>query len=342
MNYDKMKKMRADRLLAILLILQARGRTTAARLSEELEVSVRTIYRDLDALSAAGVPVYADRGPGGGCALDGNYRTTLTGLTEGELQALFALRVPVPLQQLGFGSNLQAALRKLSASLTASIRGAEESVRQRLYLDATPWSGSEAPPPFLLTVQQALWQNRQLDLIYLGPFDAAIRRQFSPLGLVSKADQWYLVGEVEGVPRVIRVSRLVAVEVSSEAAARPHGFELEQFWNRWCVTVNSQRNPYIVKVRVNPALLSRLPTLLGRGAADWKAGTVDLDGWVQGELSFETLAEARTILLGLGRGVEVLEPQALRWSLRDFAQQIDSFYREREGVRERPATLEEQ
>ncbi|MEI6310349.1 MAG: WYL domain-containing protein [bacterium] len=329
--------MRADRLLAILLILQARGRTTAARLSEELEVSVRTIYRDLDALSAAGVPVFADRGPGGGCALDRDYRTTLTGLTERELQALFALRVPMPLQQLGFGSTLQAALRKLSASLTASTRGVEESVRQRLYLDAAPWSGPEASPPFLLTVQQALWQNRQLDLIYLGPFDAAIQRQVSPLGLVSKADQWYLVSEVEGALRVIRVSRLVAVEVSPAAAVRPDGFELEQFWNRWCVTVNAQRDPYIVQVRINPALLSRLPSLLGRGATTWQAGAVDVDGWIRGELSFETLVEARTFLLGLGRAVEVVEPRALRWSLRDFARQIESLYQEKEGEEASPS-----
>ncbi len=334
--------MRADRLLAILLILQARGRTTAARLAEELEVSVRTIYRDLDALSAAGVPVFADRGPGGGCALAEHYRTNLTGLTEGELQALFALRVPLPLQQLGFGSTLQAALRKLSAALAVSNRGVEESMRQRLYLDATSWSGPEAPPPFLMTVQQALWQNRQLDLIYLDPFDTVIRRRVNPLGLVAKADQWYLVGDVEGFPRVIRVSRLVAVEVCSEAAARPDGFELEQFWNRWCAIVNAQRDSILVKVRVNPDLLLRLPNLIGRSAPGWRAGAVDADGWVGGELSFETPEQARTFLLGLGRAVEVLEPRSLRWSLRDFARQIDSFYQQREGVWERPATLEGQ
>ena len=147
--------MRADRLLSILMLLQARGKMSAQALADELEVSVRTIYRDLDALSAAGVPVYAERGPGGGCLLLDSYRTTLTGLTRDEVRALFALSIPSALSELGIDDEARTALYKLSAALPASRRPDEAGSRQRVHLDPEGWSDPKAPAPHLQRIYQA-------------------------------------------------------------------------------------------------------------------------------------------------------------------------------------------
>src|SRR5512147_2861952 len=153
--------MRADRLLSLLMLLQARGRMTAQELARELEVSERTIYRDINALSASGVPVYAESGPGGGCALLDSYRTNLTGLTADEARALFMLSIPAPLDQLGVGQELRAALLKLSAALPSSRRPDEERARQRIHIDSLAWFQGEDPVPHLHTLQQAVWQDRR-------------------------------------------------------------------------------------------------------------------------------------------------------------------------------------
>ena len=173
--------MRADRLLSILLLLQGRGRMTAEELAEELEVSVRTIYRDIDALSAAGVPVYTDRGPGGGCSLLESYRTNLTGLTQSEVQALFMLSIPSPLVDLGVSQELRMALLKLSAALPKAAQRAEERARSRIHLDSTWWFQSGEPVPHLPTIQEALWTDRKLVVRYRLPFASQVERRVDPL-----------------------------------------------------------------------------------------------------------------------------------------------------------------
>ena len=212
--------MRADRLLSILMILQARGRVTAQQLAEELEVSVRTVYRDMDALSAAGVPVYAERGPGGGCSLLDSYRTTLTGLTRDEVRALFMLSIPAPLAELGVGQELKAALLKLSAALPASRRYDEAHVRQRIHLDSVGWSETVEPVPHLRTVQQAVWEDRKLQLTYRLPFEAQAEWLVEPYGLVAKAGTWYLVCTRNGSVRTLPVSS-VTVSRSMVRSSEP-------------------------------------------------------------------------------------------------------------------------
>jgi predicted DNA-binding transcriptional regulator YafY len=158
--------MRADRLVSLLILLQTRGRMTARKLAEELEVSERTIYRDIEALSEAGVPVYAERGPGGGCALLESYRTNLTGLNDEETRALFMLStpasIPAPLVELGVSQELKSALLKLSAALPASQRQEEERARQRVHLDSVAWSRSEEPVPHLAMIHKAVWRDLRL------------------------------------------------------------------------------------------------------------------------------------------------------------------------------------
>ena len=162
--------MRADRLLSILMLLQARGRLTAGELARELEVSERTIYRDVDALSASGVPIYGDRGPDGGYALLDSYRTSLTGLTEREVRALFMLSIPAPLADLGVDGELRTALHKLAAALPDARRGDEERVRRRIHLDAVWWSREHEPVPYLAAIHEAVWQDRRLSIRYRQAF----------------------------------------------------------------------------------------------------------------------------------------------------------------------------
>ena len=204
--------MRADRLLSILMILQARGRVTARELAQELEVSERTIYRDIDALSAAGVPVYGEPGRDGGYALLDRYRTDLTGLTEGEVHALFMLSIPAPLADLGISQELKAALLKLSAALPEARRRDHEWMRQRVHLDSTWWNHGEEPVPPLRTIQQAVWEDRRLYLTYRPLFALEMEQLVDPYGLVAKAGTWHLVCSAKGR---VRVHRVCAIEGAS-------------------------------------------------------------------------------------------------------------------------------
>jgi predicted DNA-binding transcriptional regulator YafY len=329
--------MRADRLLSLLLILQTRGRQTAGALAAELEVSVRTVYRDLDALSAAGVPVYAERGPGGGCALLDSYRTTLTGLTDAEIRALFVMTVPAALAQLGLGAELKGALLKLSAALPAERRRDEAWVRQRIYLD---WSGAaqaEEPVPHLPTLQQAVWQDRRLWLAYrawAGPQLARFERLVDPYGLVAHLGAWHLVCDAGGRLRVYRVSALLEARLAGESFARPPDFDLAAFWAGWRAArdASQNRSRYFATVRVSPALVPYLSLALGPaapGPAELEAAPCDPSGWRTLSLPFDSLEAARERLLGLGAAVEVLAPAALRLGVADYAAQIAALYTKR-------------
>jgi predicted DNA-binding transcriptional regulator YafY len=320
--------MRADRLLSLLMLLQTRGRMTAKKLAEELEVSERTIYRDIDALSIAGVPVYGEPGPEGGYALLDSYRTNLTGLSEGEVRALFMLSIPASLAELGVSQELKAALLKLSAALPAAHRHDERLVRQRFHLDSTWWHQGEEAVPHLQTIHQAVWQDRKLYLTYRLPLAIEIEQFVDPYGLVAKAGVWYLVYAISGCMRTHRVSDLLDARMSEESFERPTGFDLAAFWKEWCAEREKSHFYYPVTVRVAPSFLSELSRYFG----DYirveiaQARPPDAEGWITLELSFESLEAARDRILGFGGGVEVLGPQALRMSVLDFATQIVALY----------------
>jgi len=341
--------MRADRLLSLLMLLQTRGRVTAQALAGELEVSVRTVYRDIEALSAAGVPIYADRGPGGGCALVDNYRTQLTGLHEDEVRALFVASMPGALADLGLGADLKAALLKLLAALPAERRSDDRWVRQRIFLDWESWQKttakitvSEEEPrgpaaPALQHIQQAVWNDRRLWITYRR-VSSFYRREFerlvAPYGLVAKEGEWYLVcaGSAEGGDRVrvYKVAELVGVHDSLETFARPAEFDLEDAWRAWCDRIRQDRGHYVVTAQVSPQMYVDLPLYLGEHLGDrqdrrWEEyarKTPTEAAWRPVTLQFDSLEEARTKLLGLGAGVEVMTPVALRRSLLDYAQQV--------------------
>ena len=218
--------MRADRLLSLLMLLQTRGQMSARDLAEELEVSERTIYRDITALSASGVPIYASRGPGGGVRLIDEYRTTLTGLTPDETRALFTLSMPAPLTQLGMGEKFKGALLKLSAALPDARRLDELRTRQRILLDSSWWFQSEQDVPCLQTIQQALFQDRRLRIkVRWEFFNTEFEQDAEPYGLVAKANIWYLIYGRGGTPHVQRVSQIVEAELTPDVFARPPEFQ---------------------------------------------------------------------------------------------------------------------
>jgi predicted DNA-binding transcriptional regulator YafY len=324
--------MRADRLLSLLMLLQTRGRMTAENLASELEVSARTIYRDLTALSASGVPVYCERGPGGGVALVEEYRTTLTGLTPDEARALFMMSVPDPLAQLGVDQELKTAMLKLSASLPDSRRMDEARTRQRIHLDSSWWFQPEDAVPCLQVLQQAVWNDRMVRMKFRTNFGRQVEQTIAPYGLVAKANLWHLVYAWETIVRVVRVSRVVAADMLAETFPRPADFDLAAFWEQWCTDYES-RPPFVARVRVSPQILRSLRYFLDERFRNLlsKDAPPDSDGWVTLDLPFESFATARTRLLGLGRAVEVLEPEPLRKSIIDFAIQIKEFYQEKSG-----------
>ncbi len=321
--------MRADRLLSILLMLQTGGRITAQELAERLEVSGRTIYRDLDALSAAGIPVYAERGPGGGCALLEDYKTDLTGLNEAEIRTLFMSGAAGPLADLGLGRALEDALLKLLASLPSATRRDAERARQRLHLDAAGWNRPEEAVPHLRTIQEAVWQDRQLCLVYRrGDAAQAVERLVEPYGLVAKATVWYLVGASEGEVRVFRVSRMADARLTDTTFSRPKDFDLAAYWTEWCSQFKAGLPRYPVTLRVSPEGTNLLPHALGEGvrAIIERAGSADTAGWRTLSLHFESLENARSRLLGLGTTVEVIEPAELRESFLTLTRELAAFY----------------
>ena len=337
--------MRADRLIALVSLLQARGRMTAAELAERLEVTERTIYRDLDALGAAGVPVYAERGPGGGIELPDGYRLNVTALNREEASALFLSAVPGPLADLGTSHMLEAALRKLSIALPLDTRREAERARQRLHVDPADWWSTPEPVPHLRTLQDAVWQDRRVRLTYQRQGKPARERLVGPYGLVAKGGIWYLVGADAADPptnhapapsgpvnpsevRVFRVSRVQAAEIDRGACRRPPDFDLAAFWERWAAHFEASRPRYSVVVRVQAPLLPALPKIFGEPMIRHLAehGRPESDGSVVVPLTFEHEHGACGRLMSLGPLAEVLEPPALRAKMAQEAAAIAAVY----------------
>ncbi len=326
--------MRADRLLSILLLLQAHGRLTAAQLAARLEVSERTIYRDLDALSAAGVPVYAERGPNGGCSLVEGYRTTLTGLDEQEIRGLFITASQGPLADLGLDAGLHRAVLKLLAALPAARRFDAERARQRILLDAAGWFRTEEPVPHLGTLQAAVWQDLRLDIVYRRPDGGVSQRRVDPYGLVAKASIWYLVAATEDGMRTYRVSRLQDATLTDETFDRPADFDLPSYWEAWCAEFEASLWRYETVLRFSPELLDVLP---GHSVENLRARLEQAapgeTGWRTLSLTFDSLETARSTVLGWGPWVEVLAPEELRASVIEAAGRITALYAAREAER---------
>jgi len=318
--------MRADRLVSILLLLQLHGRMTARGLAGRLEVSERTIHRDMEALSAAGVPVVAERGAGGGWALVEGYRTNLTGLNEAEVQALFLAGPSRLLADLRLDKASDAAHVKLLASLPSVSRRGAEYLRQRIHVDVTGWSAAPETFPHLRTIQDAVWQERRLRFTYGREEECvAAERLADPLGLVAKGSVWYLVAAVGGEVRSYRVSRVRSAEITDEPCVRPEGFDLAGFWEKAAAEFKTHLPRYRATLRVHRSAVPRLP-YGGRFARVESVGEADAEGWAEVSMRFQFEEEACEYALGFGTQVEVVEPVSLRERVVRAAQEVVAFY----------------
>jgi predicted DNA-binding transcriptional regulator YafY len=313
----------------MLMLLQTRGRMTADDLAEKLEVSPRTIYRDLDALSLAGVPVYADRGPSGGISLLEDYRTNLTGLTKDEVQSLFMFTVPGLLADLHADKTQQAANLKLIAALPSPFQKDVEWVQQRIHLDPAGWFQNTESIPHLPLVHEAVWQNRRLRMTYRRSDGEWVKRLVDPYGLVAKTGVWYLVGAMmRGMIMVYRVSRIQEAELTDSHFERSEDFDLVAFWADWCARFEATREQYEVTVRVPPKSVLLMAQILGEGIHTLieQSGNFDDKGCCTLTLTFESPDEACQKLLGLGTSIEIIKPDELRKQIFNMAQQLVRLY----------------
>lgn len=305
--------MRATRLVSLLLLLQTRGRLTAAELAGHLEVSVRTVHRDVESLAAAGVPVEAVRGPAGGYRLAGGYRTRLTGLTEHEAEALFAAGMPGPAAELGLGGELAAARLKLLAALPSELQERATRAARLFHLDTRGWFRAEDRVPHLPALSAAVWRGCRVRIRYReGP--RVVQRTIDPLGLVLKGGAWYLIARRSAGMRVYRVSRVVSVRALEQEFERPPGFELEPFWSEWSRDFEQRRPRVEVTLRVSEDVRRYLP---GEPRVEPGGGTV---------VAFEDLGAAYRELLRFGTDVEVLEPAELRDRVAETARAVSALY----------------
>jgi predicted DNA-binding transcriptional regulator YafY len=305
--------MRASRLVSLLLLLQSRGGQTAAELARELEVSVRTIHRDVDALSASGVPIYADRGPHGGIRLVDGYRTRLTGMTADEAEALFLSGLPGPAAELGLGTVVAAARLKVLAALPVELRARASRLVERFHLDAAAWYHADEPVPLLGPLSEAVWESQRIEIGY-DRGDKTVDRILAPLGLVLKAGVWYLVAAADGQPRTYRVSRVTRVTVLDERVERPADFDLAAFWTESSSAYERDTPRMDVVLRLAADRLPRLHGVIGDRPFDTlvRLSEPDADGWLRVRVSLDWPNEVVAQILAVGSECELLEPVEVR------------------------------
>ncbi|MGH3439462.1 MAG: helix-turn-helix transcriptional regulator [Sciscionella sp.] len=320
--------MRASRLLSLLLLLQARGRMSATELAVELEVSVRTVYRDVESLSAAGIPVYSDRGRDGGYQLLEGYRTRLTGLSEPEARALLFAGMPTAATELGLGDVLAAAQLKLSAALPSELRAQAGRVSERFLLDAPTWFRTADEVPWLAGIADAVWDQRRIEVRYERWDRSAVTRLLEPLGLVLKSGVWYLLAG-PGSARTFRVSRVHACDVLDERFDRPESFVLADAWADHEQHLRARLYRGEALVRFSPRamqLLFLLGPVVLRAARAQQPAPED-GGRVMLRLPIESIEHATAELLRFGAEIEVLEPAELRARIISAARDLGRLYR---------------
>ncbi|MFC5187583.1 helix-turn-helix transcriptional regulator [Actinomadura harenae] len=323
-----MVDVRASRLISLVLLLQSRGEMTAADLAAELEVSERTVYRDVEALSAAGVPVYADRGPGGGYRLVGGYRTRLTGLTREEAEALFLAGLRGPAGDMGLADAVATAELKVRAALPPVLQDAPLRAGQRFHLDAPGWFGDPSPPAPLRDLARAVWTDERVEIRYRRGREVV--REVEPYGLVLKNGGWYLVARVGDGHRTYRVDRITGVRPLGGHFARDEGFDLAGFWRESTAAFLRGMLRDEVTVRLSPGGLRSLRFHLGEEAAAHAreaSAPPGEDGWVTVVLPVESADVAFSQLLGLGPDVEVLAPAGLRARMAEATGRAADLYR---------------
>lgn len=319
--------MRGDRLISILLLLQSNGKTTAKELSKKLEVSERTIYRDMEALSRTGIPIFAQRGKNGGWSLLEDYQTDLTGLKEAEVQALFFPPSTQLLDDLGLAQTSEDAWNKLIASLPSIYRENAKEVWNRIHVDTSAWFNREEKIASIEVLKKAIWKNKKLRIEYERADGVANERIVKPLGLVAKENRWYFIAAKEnGDIRNYRASRIRLVSPTEEIFERPKDFNLPQYWESSIKAFIEKLPRYEVCVEVAPSILAELK-LSGYYVHIVEGERRVQEGWLPVKLAFETEIEARRYILGFIDQIRVIEPIQLNDKILEMAEAAVKFYK---------------
>jgi len=312
--------MRADRLLSILLLLQTRGKMTAKALAEELEVSRRTILRDITALSSSGVPIYSEGGHGGGIALVEEYRTTLTGLNTLEVQSLFVTHNHDALRDVGLGDAGERLLLKLLAALPSTQHSTADHIRQRLMIDPTWWWHETSISPFWEEIQRAVYEDRIIQAQYENYDGMITEHTLAPYSLICKSSVWYLLAEREGVLRTYRVDRFHSMQLLDGSFTRRPDFDLPTYWRAHTQNLEKFSSGYPCTLRVHPDRISFIKKLMpGR----WEMNADAEDGeWKTLSLSTDSDLQAKMLIFGLAGFVEILEPYELKEAVAAQAREL--------------------
>ena len=318
--------MRADRLLSMLILLQARGNMTAQALAEKLEVSRRTILRDIDALSIAGIPITAEGGHGGGIFLDKNYRVSLTGLNAAEIQALLVSGPSGPIKDMGLTKASEDVMLKLVAALSLHQRKEVERFQQHVHFDPVWWQQEEKITPFLSLLQNAVFQNHRLQVVYEGRGGERTERIIEPYGLVAKGDTWYLVATREGDFRTYRVSRFHEIELLDQLFQRCDPFDLPSYWKDYCQKFEKNLPQFSFTLKVDPKHLHFL-TWYARGQVHIEKDLEqEKDEWLTVHLTLSSLEAACIFVVRAGQHTRVVEPPELSSAVIKAAQEILAFH----------------
>jgi predicted DNA-binding transcriptional regulator YafY len=322
--------MRASRLVSIILLLQTRGQMTAEQLAAELEVSVRTIYRDVGSLHSAGIPLYGNAGHAGGYRLVDGYRTRLTGMTAAEAEALALAGIPGPAADLGLGAVLAAAQLKLDAALPAEMRDRAARIRERFHLDAPGWYSDGDSVPHLGEIAGAVWNQQRIEVLYRrwrAPTD--VTRRLDPYGIVLKGGKWYLVASDHRGTRTYRINQILDLTVLTEHFERADGFDLAEYWSAGITEFRAGLHQGTATIRISPAGRERAAELYNaetNRALRASASPPDHCGWVTAIVPIESAENAQTEFLRLGADVEIIEPRELRARMAGVARGLAAIY----------------
>jgi len=324
---------RADRLLSLLMTLQVRGKVTAEVLAKHLEVSTRTVYRDIDALSRSGVPIVTDRGRGGGVSLIGGYRTELTGLSASESEALPFAGLDAAAAALGLEASAEAARLKVFAALPPAGRARAHQARECFYLDPADWYRRAVTPPHLRAVAAATWESHSIELDYES-WTRRTKRAVDPLGLVLKAGRWYLIGRIpsKGSEHIFRLDGVRGVRILTGSFVRPKPFDLQKLWRQEVSRFEASLRRMKARVRVAASAMSRIDRLGADAAEAISAAKPNEKGWREASIWIESISHAASLLLGFSTQIEVLNPPSLRAELAQRARSVYGLYREKRLV----------
>lgn len=324
--------MRADRLLSLLMLMEVYRKMTAQELANRLEVSERTIHRDMEALSASGVPVYAERGTGGGWSLQEGYHMKLNGLSQAEIRSLFLNSPSHLLADLGLEHSSEEAYRKLSVALSPTMRHNAEYARQRLHVDGAGWHKRDEQVPYLQIVHTAVWEQRKLIFTYEKLSDNSRlhplpERVVHPLGLVAKGHVWYLVALTEEEQiRSYRISRVQSASITDEPAIRPEHFDLAAYWEQSKQELKRNLPSYKAELLVESSCIDKLQQATYLQVERTGPAYDDPNGWLPVVVDFQTLTYACEFVLAQGSCIRVLHPEQLRDAVIQRAQAVLGLY----------------